>query len=268
MERMIEAEQLSCKIGRNYLLKAIDWQVIFGEQWIVYGMNGSGKTTLLSIVAGYRHFTGGRLKVLGQAYCPENVLAMRRKIGFVSSSFFDKHYNGEKVLDIVLSGLTGCLGLAEDLTLADAVMARQCLRDLNMADKADKPFDLLSKGKRQIVLLARALLSRPSLLILDEPMSGLDIYNREYLFRILEVLKDKVTMIYVTHQAEEISAVFNRCLLLKNGRIFAQGDLEETFTAANLSGLLGHRALVETDRLGRKRLSLDMPAAHGSNFCT
>ena len=266
MEGVLEIKQLSCKMGKNYLLRDINWQVNRGEQWIVYGMNGSGKTTLLSIIAGYKHYTEGSVRIFGEPWGFSDVLKLRQKIGFVSSSFFDKHYSRENVLDIVLSGKTGALGLAEDITLADALQARRLLRRLNLGNKLEKQFDMLSKGERQIVLLARALFNHPKLLLLDEPMSGLDIYNREYLFQLLEELKDEVTMIYVTHQAEEISGVFNKGLLLKKGHVFAQGDLEEVLTGAKISALLGYPAQVETDQRGRKKMTVVVESAHGKRL--
>ena len=261
MESMIETKQLSCKMGKNYLIKNIDWKVEQGEQWIVYGMNGCGKTTLLSIIAGYRHFTSGNIRIMGEEYNKDNILDLRKRIGFVSSSFFDKHYSRENVLDIVLSGKTGCLGLGENLSLDDVVMAKELLNGLNLEGKREKQFDMLSKGERQNVLLARALMNHPQLLILDEPMSGLDIYNREYLFSVLESIKDKVTMVYVTHQAEEISGIFNRCLLLKNGRVFSQGKMEDIFTSEHISEFLDYPVSVETNIKGRKQISLDIKEA-------
>ena len=103
MTPIIKTEHLSCKMGHSYLLKDISWQVQAGENWVVYGLNGSGKTTLLSILAGYKGYSEGQLQIFGQTYTNENVLTLRKKIGWVSGSFFDKHYTKESVLDIILS---------------------------------------------------------------------------------------------------------------------------------------------------------------------
>ena len=108
---IIEAEHLCCKIGCRYLLEDITWRVKPGQRWVVFGMNGCGKTTLLSIIAGFWHFTDGSLKLFGQPLTEERLLKCRQRIGWVSSSFFDKYYSRESVMDIVLSGKSGTLGL-------------------------------------------------------------------------------------------------------------------------------------------------------------
>lgn len=122
---ILETAGLCCRMGKRYLLKDITWQVRAGEHWVVYGMNGSGKTTLLSIAAGFKHYTAGSLRVFGENYQDGNVLALRKKIGFVSSSFFDGLYSRESILDIVLSAKTGGLSVDSGLTLADAIFAQK-----------------------------------------------------------------------------------------------------------------------------------------------
>lgn len=103
-EIVIDLKNLSCQAGYQYLLRDINWQVGCGEQWVVFGQNGCGKTTLLSIVAGYKGYSSGELKIFGEEYTAENILRLRKRIGWISSSFFDKYYTTETVLDIVLSG--------------------------------------------------------------------------------------------------------------------------------------------------------------------
>ena len=258
---IIETNKLCCKAGRRYLLKDISWQVRPGEHWVVYGMNGSGKTTLLSIIAGFRHFTSGQVKVFGQRYQNDNILSIRQKIGFVSSSFFDQRYTRESVLDIVLSGKHGTLGREWETTLADAVYAKALLTHLHLADKIDRPFDRLSKGERQNVLIARALFSKPDILILDEPCNGLDVYNREYLFNTIDLLASaqKMTIIYLTHYIEEIGDICSKSLFLRNGFVYAQGATEELFTPETLSDFLGYD--VQVLRNADHRMTLKLQAA-------
>ena len=256
-EYILETEKLYCRMGRRYLLKDITWQVKTGEHWVVYGMNGSGKTTLLSIAAGFKHYTAGALRVFGDTYQDNNVLTLRKKIGFVSSSFFDGLYSRESILDIVLSAKTGGLSVDGDITLSDAVFAQKLLTSLNLGDKLTRQFDMLSKGERQNVLIARALFNRPQLLILDEPCNGLDVYNRAYLFNTLEALAPQVTLIYVTHYTDEISPLFGKTLLLKNGSVFAQGDTAKLFTAETISRLLGYPAAIVRDADERLHIKLE-----------
>ncbi len=223
-QKIIELDKVSCKAGYKYLLRDISWQVAPGEHWVVFGANGSGKTTLLSIIAGFKHYTAGCVKVFGENFSNDNILAIRKRIGWVSSSFFDKYYSKESALHIVLSGRNGTLGLDDDITLEDVWLAKTLLAELQLGDKINRTFDMLSKGERQNVLIARALIGGPEILILDEPCTGLDVYNRSYLFSTIEELsKEKhLSIIYVTHYAEEITPLFQKALLLKNGHFLLQ----------------------------------------------
>ena len=136
----IEMQNLSCKLGHIYLLKNIDWRVKKGEHWLVYGLNGSGKTTLLSVVTGFQKYTHGILKLFGEEYSTENIMQNRKRIGWVSSSFFDKYYHHEQVLAIVLSGLTGSLNIDASITDKDIIRAKYLLERLHILNKMDMPF--------------------------------------------------------------------------------------------------------------------------------
>ena len=258
---VIETKRLNCKAGYRYLLNDINWTVNKGEHWLIFGMNGCGKTTLLSILAGFRAYTGGTLKVFGESYCAENILEMRRKIGFISSSFFDKVLSKESVLDIVLAGKYGTIGLNALPENRDIIHAKALLRELHLKDKINRPFHLLSKGERQNVLIARALYSNPEILILDEPCTGLDVYNREYLFLELKKIAENtnVTIIYVTHYVEEILPIFQKCLLLKDGQIFMQGSREAVLSDVNMSVFLEHDAQLYQSSNGNLQLDINVP---------
>ena len=264
-EKIVEMQGVSCKAGYKYLLRDITWDVARGEHWIVFGMNGCGKTTLLSIIAGFKHFTAGTVRVFGQEFTNDNILAVREKIGWVSSSFFDKYYSRESALHIVLSGKHGTLSLDNDITLADVRLAKDLLSELKLGDKIDRTFDMLSKGERQNVLIARALFSDPDLLILDEPCTGLDVYNRSYLFETIESLSQKkdLTIIYVTHYVEEIRPLFQQALLLKNGHIFAQGAAEKMFTDELIAELLGYPAKIQQKSDGSYQMAIQTTSRLG-----
>lgn len=259
MRPVVELEHLSCKMGQSYLLKDITWEVMPGENWVVYGLNGSGKTTLLSIIAGYKNYTTGKLKVFGEEYDENNVLALRRRIGWVSGSFYDKHYTKESVLDIILSGKFGTLSLNYGVNLDDVVLAQKIARELGIGELLSHSFDMLSKGQRQNVMIARALMSNPELLILDEPCSGLDVYNREHLFQSIRQLSEieGMAIIYVTHYTEEIIEVFDQALLLRAGRIFAKGRVDELFQTKSLQEFLGYPVGVEYGANGKIYLEVE-----------
>lgn len=236
-EVMIKVDKLCCKSGNKYLLHNINWEVKKGEHWIIFGLNGSGKTTLLSIIAGFHGKTSGIMEVFGESYTDKNILKNRSKIGWVSSSFFDKYLTWESVLNIVLSGKFGTLSVDFNVTDEDVVLSKKILTELHLGDKINQPFCLLSKGERQCVLIARALIAKPEILILDEPGTGLDILAREYVLRTIDELamKTELTIIYVTHYPEEILSSFDQALLLREGRIFAKGKTDEIFTSKTIS---------------------------------
>lgn len=238
---VIDVKGLSLKAGYRYLLKDINWQVARGKHWLVFGMNGSGKTTLLSVLAGYRQATAGKCNLFGEQMTNENVLALRKRVGWVSSAFFDLKYTRESALDIALSGTTGALG-RDVVKDADVKRAKALFEELHIGDKLYQPFHMMSKGERENVLIARALLGNPEVLLLDEPCIGLDVYAREHFLNTLRDLakNSALTIIYVTHYPEEIlTDVFEQCLLLKNGTVYAQGKTETLFTSDIMSDFMG-----------------------------
>lgn len=233
----VEAIDLSHKQGAKHLLREINWNIAENEHWVLFGLNGCGKTTLLSILAGYRHYSAGTIKLFGEILTKENAIALRRQVSFVSTSFFDNLYNHENVLNIVLSGLTGNLNVRHTITDADVRKAKQLLTALGLREKYCYPYDLLSKGQRQKVLIARALINPPKLLILDEPCTGLDIFAREFFLNTISQIaaETNTAIIYVTHHVDEIIPTFTKAALMKNGSLHSQGNLTDIFTAENMS---------------------------------
>lgn len=236
-KNIIEIENLYTTSGNRYLLQNINWTIKEGEDWILFGNNGCGKTTLLSTLAGFRNWTSGTIKVFGEEYAKDNIFRLRKQIGWVSSSFFDKYYHGEKAIDIVLSGLTGSLSKQFDISNQDILKAYDLMEQFNLCNKRERLFDTMSKGERQNVLLARAMMSDPKLLILDEPGSGLDVFARENMLRMVDDMarKDNATVLYVTHYPEEILPIFKNCALMKQGSLYAQGNTEDIFTDKYMS---------------------------------
>ena len=262
MQTIIKANELCYKSGRHFLINHINWEVKEGDHWLVFGMNGSGKTTLLSMIAGYKSPTSGSLEVLGRHYDRENIFSLRKEIGWISSSFFDKYYANETALHIVLSGLFGTFNIDYDVTDADVRRAKALLRELRMEGKINRPFNSMSKGERQNVLIARALMTQPKVLVLDEPGTGLDIRAREHMMNTVKALAEskKVTIIYVTHYPEEVQPFMNKTMLLKNGRAFAKGDTASVLTAENLSVLLDEDVTVHTNDEGFYQIQVDAPS--------
>jgi len=234
---LIKTENLSYQVGSRFLLKDIHWKIKKGEKWLLFGLNGCGKTTLLSVVAGLRGGFSGTVKVFGEHYSKENIMELRKKIAFVSSSFYDKIFSNESLLNIVLSGKSGTLSCENAVSIEDKNKAKRLLARFHLSGREDHAYNWLSKGERQSVLLARAMMSEAELLILDEPCSGLDITARSQLLDYIEQLttQDELTVIYVTHYADEILQGFTHAILMEQGKIMAQGMRDEVIRSENFS---------------------------------
>lgn len=239
---LVEVKNLCCTHGNRYILTNINWEVERGSNWLVFGLNGSGKTTLLSIIAGFIDGNSGTVKVFGQEYNEKNTLSLRKKIGWVSSSFFDKYYYNETAINIVLSGLFGTLGVSGEVSDSQMKKALNLLKELNLYKKENRLFNTMSKGERQNVLIARALISNPEILVLDEPGNGLDVLAREYMLETVEKLVQakNITVLYVTHYVEEILPIFENALVLNDGKIYMMGQTKEIFTTERLSEYFNH----------------------------
>lgn len=260
---LVKAENLGLRKGSKEILKDINWEIHAGENWVLFGLNGCGKTTLLSILSGYQSGNEGCSYLFDEKLDKVNFMTLRNRIGFVSSSFFDRYLKKETVSDIVLAGKFGTLGIMGDISDEDVRKAKRYLRELGIEKKMRYPYDCLSKGQQQRVLIARALMNDPEILLLDEPCSGLDIIAREvFLHSIMSLAEEKnISIIYVTHHTEEILPFFNRAALMKNGELVAQGPLQEVFRSDVLGDFFG----VKTDVLWTDKhffINLDLPIAH------
>jgi len=231
-------------------LSNIHWKVKTHENWAVVGNNGSGKTTLLKLVFGdLLPVDGGEVHWFGSRVW-RGLMDIRQKVGFVSAEFQENYDRNVTALEVVESGLFSTIGVWESVTPHQQKTALAQMEDLDILPLKKKRFRDLSYGEARRVLLARALVHRPSLLILDEPCSGLDIPTREKFLQTLQKLSRHVRLIYVTHHVEEILPAISHVLLLKGGRVYRQGPKQETLTPKTLSGALGCNIRLE-ERDGR-----------------
>ncbi|MFO7774561.1 MAG: ABC transporter ATP-binding protein [Candidatus Hydrogenedentota bacterium] len=213
------------KEGR-WLLRDITWTVRRGEHWALLGANGSGKTTLLKIVTGYEWPTEGTVSVRGRRLGECHVPELRKTIGWVSSALERRIPPRDCAMTVALSGLDASFGVYRNFGAAEQDRARQSLDQLGLTPQANQPFETLSQGERQRVLIARALTPGPALLVLDEPCAGLDPAAREgFLARLsaLRTARPDLTLVLVTHHIEEIHASVDNVLVLKQGEILACG---------------------------------------------
>lgn len=238
---IIKVCDLSYKTGNKMLLKNINWEVNEGENWLIWGLNGSGKTTILSIIAGLLPVEEGSVYLFDERLTKENRLDLCQKMGFVSESFYAKYYHAETANDVILAGYAGGLGINNNLSDEQIRYAKFLSRQLGLKNITRKPFYLLSKGERQKVLLVRAMLNKPKLLILDEPCSGLDVLARSQILQLFNDLarNQKISIICVTHHFDEILPIYNQALFLKNGQIHSKGNMDEVFNESNLGSFLG-----------------------------
>ncbi|MFO1443190.1 ABC transporter ATP-binding protein [Bacillus sp. Bva_UNVM-123] len=238
MDKIIFFKDVSWRRSGQEILSNITWEINKHEHWAVLGLNGSGKTSLLNIVTGYQFPSSGQVEVLGCPFGRTNLPELRRKIGFVSSSLdrFSPTLNFQTIEEIVLSGLFASVGLYEKVSKADLEKAEFLISRLRLNYLKGKTFQFFSQGEKRRALIARALMSDPSILILDEPCSGLDILSREEVLAIIkEITRSHCHLIYVTHHIEELVEEITHVLLLQNGKMIAAGPKHDIITDSYLS---------------------------------
>jgi iron complex transport system ATP-binding protein len=229
--------------GDAVLLRGVSWQLNAGERWVVLGPNGAGKTTLLQVAAGSIRPTSGTVELLGESLDDADLDDLLPRIGWASAALADRLPADERVLDVVLTASYATVRRgAERYDAIDEDRARDLLLHLGCRALVERRFGTLSEGERKRVQLARALMTDPELLLLDEPAAGLDLGGREALVRTLSRLAadpDAPTTVLVSHHVEEVPAGFTHALLLRDGAVVAAGPLTDVMTSANLSACFG-----------------------------
>jgi len=249
MTPIIHLKNIKCTRNERNILDDLSWSINPGHHWALLGANGSGKTTLLKIVTGYEWPTEGDVYVLGQHYGQCHLPQLRKTIGWVSAAIEHDVPEQDTALDIVLSGLEASLGLYRDFSEPEYQTARQTLELVGGAAYAGRSYATLSQGERQRVLIARALVNRPALLILDEPCAGLDPAAREHFLDDLGRLTQSdhaTTIVFVTHHIEEIAPWIRHVLVLKNGQSLATGPADQVITGPVLTQAFDRTCTVET----------------------
>ncbi len=258
MQPMLEISGLRIQRGRTTILDDISWRVERGQHWVILGANGSGKTSLLSALTGYLMPTAGEISVLGEHYGQSDWRELRKHIGLVSSSVRQMMHDEEPALESVISGKYAMIDFWGKASQGDRVEAKRILRLIECTHIAERQWLVLSQGERQRVLIGRALMARPRLLILDEPCAGLDPAAREHFLQFLQRIgrsKSAPTLVLVTHHVEEIMPVFSHVLMLKDGRVLALGTKAAALNGRNLSNAFGERMKLRTEK-GRYALTV------------
>ena len=241
MEKILSYKNVSFRRDGRDILKNINWEIKKGENWALLGLNGSGKSTLLSMIPAYTFATSGEVSVFEKKFGTCIWAEVKEKVSFVSSSLntFSDSLNNQTLNNIVLSGKYNSIGIYQEITQKDREKANNIIKDFKLSHLKLNKYITLSQGEQRKTLLARAFMNEPSLLILDEPCSGLDIRAREMFLKTLEENKSDIPFIYVTHQIEEIISSITHVAILDNGEIVSQGNKFEVLTEENLSKLYG-----------------------------
>jgi iron complex transport system ATP-binding protein len=248
--------------GRN-ILDGVSLEITEGERWAVLGPNGAGKSTLIRLLSTRLHPTSGTVDVLGERLGRVNVFELRPMVGLASQELADTIPFEESALNVVVTAGYSVVGRwQESYEEIDEERGRTLLSAFGVGDLADRAFGTLSTGERKRVLAARALMTDPELLLLDEPAAGLDLGGRESLVRTLgRLAKDPATpvTVLVTHHVEEIPPGYTHVALLRGGSLVAAGPIEETLTSQNLTRTFGLPLVVEQrgERFTARSLSLN-----------
>ena len=239
---------------RRPILDGINWAVDASERWVVMGPNGAGKTTLLSLLASLNHASSGTVTVLGETVGKTDVFELRPRVGFASSEMARRIPGNESVLDAVLTASRAVTGRWNEVyDDVDVRRAKRVLGEWNLDHMAGRLVGTLSDGEKKRVQIARAVMTDPELLLLDEPAGSLDLGGREDVVELLNQFaawEGAPAMVMVTHHVEEIPAAFTHALLLRDGKILAQGPIAEVLTSDNISQAFG-RSLTVTQTSGR-----------------
>lgn len=239
---VLDVSGLTVTRGGTPVLRGLSWRVEPGEMWTILGPNGSGKTSLLSCLTGFLTPTSGQVMVLGKVFGKSDWIGLRRRIGIVSSSLRRMVDEDESALSVIGSGASGQINYWGRLSRAEIEAARHVAAEIRCTPVLDRPWSVLSQGERQRVLIGRALMARPALLILDEPCAGLDPLARQRFLAFIERLAKKrggPALVFVTHHLEEIPAACTHALALRGGKAVASGPCQEVLQSPVLSRVFG-----------------------------
>jgi iron complex transport system ATP-binding protein len=253
MEKALELRNVSVVRDGQYILRSVDLDIAKGENVAVIGPNGSGKTTLIKLLRSeifpyYDEENPATMRIFGKDRW--NVFDIRSRMGVVSMDFQERFRPETTAFEVVCSGFFNSLDVFRDRTLTDEMKAEavSTARMMGVDDILLRPIGDLSLGEMRRVLISRALVTGPDLLVLDEPMTGLDIVMKSKFRRMFDILIDRgVSIVMVTHELTDIPLKVDRVVMVKDGEIFADGRKEDILNSANISELYGESIIVEND---------------------
>lgn len=243
MPEVLKCSNIVVRRGTRHLVDHVDWVVNEGERWVILGPNGAGKTTLMLVCSGRMFPTSGSVELLGEVLGKTDMAELKPLIGWASSAMMNDIPPSERVGDVVLTGAYSVSGRwREEYESADVIRAASLMYAWGLSHLAQRTFGTLSEGERKRTCIARALMSNPELLLLDEPGAGLDLGGREDLVSRMSQLasdSDEPTQILITHHVEEIPSGFTHALLMRDGKIVTKGAIDEVITGPWLTATFG-----------------------------
>lgn len=254
MASVLEFLDVSVVRGGNTILSSIDWRVNEADRWVILGPNGAGKTTLLQVAAAQIHPSSGSARVLDETLGRVDVFELRPRIGFASTALARKIPPAERVIDVAMTAAYSVTGRwNEEYEEIDRRRAQRVLAEWKLEHLEERRFGKLSDGEQKRVQIARAAMTDPEFLLLDEPAASLDLGAREELLGLLTGYaqsKNSPAIVMVTHHVEEIPLGFTHAMLLDEGRMVASGKIDDVITSEKLSEAFGLELEVE-NRDGR-----------------
>ena len=243
MTAVLDLSAVTVRRRPRNLLDGVSWTVDETDRWVILGPNGAGKTTLLRLAAAFDHPTSGSVEILGERMGRTDITELRPRIGFAATAMAKRIPETETVLDVVMTASYGVAGRwNEQYDEIDERRARRVLDEWDLGELAERRFGTLSDGEQKRVQIARAIMTDPELLLLDEPSASLDLGARERLLAALSAYAQSdfaPAIVMVTHHVEEIPVGTTHALLLRDGGIVAAGPIEATLNDANLSATFG-----------------------------
>ncbi len=231
---IISIKNASVKIAGVDILKNVNWEVKKGERWFILGANGAGKTSLVKMLMGFQWpLFGAKVEVLGYKFGGSNLVEMRQKIALVSPFLAKWTHGNSQVIDIVLSGIDHSMDLQREATKEEILKAKKIMESFHCENLFQRKYDILSSGEQLKILICRALMCDPELVIFDEPCVYLDMRSREYLLEVLEAYaarKNAPTIIFITQRIEDITQTYTNGLVLVDGKIIKYGQRNEILT--------------------------------------
>ena len=255
MENIIKIKNAKVFLGGKVALKDFNWEAKHGEHWFILGANGAGKTTLVKVLMGYAWpVFGAEVNVLGKRYGTVNLSELRKNIAWVSPFMQRWSSDENNAMEMVISGLDGTLGLFREYTEDEKIRALEIMSSLGCDHLAEHKMDAMSSGEQVKILISRALMHDPELMILDEACVHLDLKSREALLDTIDEFarrENAPTIIFITQRIDDILPIFNRGMILKEGDIIAKGERKEILTEENLLTAYDMPVKLKTSASGR-----------------